>query len=139
MKQLKKIKTVIHEKQIGLYAEVSGDRNPIHTDHEFAIETQFGGVIAHGMLTLAYISEMLVEAFGANWFKTGRLKVRFKRPAYPGNKIHTEGRIVNIRSDSNQDLVDCLVALVDSDTDEELITGKASVTIIKGNVRNGCN
>ena len=38
---------------------------PFHLDEEFARTTQFGGRIAHGMLTLAFVSEMLETAFPA--------------------------------------------------------------------------
>ena len=48
-----------------------------------------------------------------------------------------EGRIVDIKSDSNHDLIDCLVALINSESGDELITGKASVKILKGNASNG--
>ena len=137
MKELNKIEATINKNDVALYAEVSGDQNPIHIDEEFAAKTQFRGLVAHGMLTLSYISEMLVGAFGVQWFETGKLKVRFKKPVYLGTKIHTEGRIVDIKSDSKHDLIDCLVALINSESGDELITGKASVKILKGNASNG--
>ena len=51
----------------------------------FARRTPFGGTIAHGMLVLALIGEMMRGAFGEAWFSTGRLKVRFKAPTRPGD------------------------------------------------------
>ncbi len=54
----------ITQKDINLYAEASGDFNPIHIDETFAAQTPLGGTIAHGMLVLAYVSEMLAIAFG---------------------------------------------------------------------------
>ncbi|MEL6828145.1 MAG: MaoC family dehydratase, partial [Pseudomonadota bacterium] len=50
---------VITEKDIELFAEVSGDRNPLHMDEEFAKQTMFGQRIAHGALTASYISGIL--------------------------------------------------------------------------------
>ena len=135
MKHLNNIQKIIDKKEISRYADVSGDRNPIHLDDKFAANSHFGGVVAHGMLTLAFVSEMLVDTFGVNWFETGKLKVRFKRPVYPGNRVHTEGKIVGIKSDSCKDLVSCSVSLIDSDTGEAIIAGKASVTIRKGNTQ----
>ena len=137
MKHLNTIQKLIDKKDISLYADVSGDRNPIHLDDEFAANSYFSGVVAHGMLTLAFVSEMLVGTFGMNWFETGSLKVRFKKPAYPGDRVHTEGEILNIKPGSCGDLVTCSVSLVDSDTGEAIITGKASVTIRKDNTQNG--
>lgn len=46
----------ITQREINLYAEASGDFNPIHIDESFAAQTPLGGTIAHGMLILAYVS-----------------------------------------------------------------------------------
>jgi 3-hydroxybutyryl-CoA dehydratase len=50
---------VIEERDIQLFAAVSGDVNPVHLDAEFAAGTPFGERIAHGMLTGAIISAAL--------------------------------------------------------------------------------
>ena len=47
------------EADIEAFATVSGDRNPVHLDEAYAVETQFKGRIAHGMLGTAYISAIL--------------------------------------------------------------------------------
>jgi 3-hydroxybutyryl-CoA dehydratase len=72
---------------IAAYADAVGDHNPIHVDEAFARATPFGGVIAHGMLALAYVSETMERAFGERWARSGRLKVRFKLPARPGDTL----------------------------------------------------
>jgi len=71
----------ITQKDISLYAEASGDFNPIHIDEAFAAKTPLGGTIAHGMLILAYVSEMMTKAFGQRWISTGKMAMRFKAPA----------------------------------------------------------
>jgi acyl dehydratase len=50
---------LIEERDIQLFAAVSGDVNPVHLDAEFAAGTAFGERIAHGMLTGAIISAAL--------------------------------------------------------------------------------
>ncbi len=80
------VKTISQE-QIGRYADASGDHNPIHVDEAFARTTPFGGTIAHGMLVLASISEMMTAAFGEAWLSRGRLRVRFRAPARPDDTI----------------------------------------------------
>ena len=77
----------ISQAQIGRYADATGDHNPIHIDEAFARATPFGGTIAHGMLVLASISEMMAAAFGEAWLTGGRLRVRFRAPARPGDTI----------------------------------------------------
>lgn len=67
--------------QINEYADAADDHNPIHIDEAFAAASPFGGTIAHGMLVLAAISEMMAASLGEAWLTSGRLKVRFKAPA----------------------------------------------------------
>ena len=75
------------QEQIGRYADATGDHNPIHVDETFAGSTPFGGTIAHGMLVLASIAEMMAAAFGEPWITGGRLRVRLRAPARPGDTI----------------------------------------------------
>jgi 3-hydroxybutyryl-CoA dehydratase len=86
----------VTQAKIHRYAEVAGDHNPLHTDPEFAAKTQFKGTIAHGMLILAYLSEMLTAAFGRRWLEGGRLKVRFRGPARPGDIITASGQVQEV-------------------------------------------
>ncbi len=77
----------LSQEQIGRYADAVGDHNPIHVDEAFARATPSGGTIAHGMLVLASISEMMAAAFGEAWLAGGKLRVRFRAPARPGDTI----------------------------------------------------
>ena len=113
------IKTLTQEK-IDRYARASGDLNPIHVDPAFAAGTMFGGTIAHGMLLLAYLSEMLTAAFGEGWLSGGRLKVRFKGAARPGDVLTVRGRVQRIVGQRAVCSVECL-----NQRGEVLITGEA--------------
>ena len=124
-KTLPVVEKLITQEQLICYAGVSDDHNPLHLDPEFASATQFGGVIAHGMLTLAFISEMLTLAFGRCWLESGSLKVRFKGAAYPGDRVRTSGEIVKEESYPERRYVQCSVGLTNS-RGEELISGMAS-------------
>ena len=73
---------------LNAYAEASGDHNPIHIDEAFAKTTPMGGTIAHGMLVLSFISEMMTARLrSAAWLATGTLDVRFRAPARPGDTV----------------------------------------------------
>jgi len=117
----------VSQDQIIKYASVSGDSNPLHLDQEFASTTQFGGVIAHGMLTLAFVSEMLTKAFGEAWLETGSLKVRLKGPARPGDVITAWGTITK----ADLDRLEAYVG-VNNHKGDELIGGIASVKLSMG-------
>lgn len=48
----------IRQDQLIRYAEASGDYNPIHTNNEEALKAGLPGVIAHGLLTMGFISRI---------------------------------------------------------------------------------
>ncbi len=127
-KSLPVLEKVITQEGIDSYASASGDRNPLHLDPEFAAGTQFGGIIAHGMLTLAFVWEMLTQAFEQTWLERGNLKVRFEAPAYPGDRVHTWGEIVKEQQTAQGRYLECAVALR-KDDDKTLIRGTATVTL----------
>ena len=117
----------ITQERLNSYCAASGDSNPLHWDAEFAATTQFGGVIAHGMLTLSLIARMMTVAYGRDWLETGSLRTRFKGAAYLGDRVESRGRITKDESRDGRRLVTCAVAVVNSVTEEELVSGTATV------------
>ena len=113
----------INQPQLAAYAAVSGDDNPLHLDAGFAAGTQFGGIIAHGMLTLAFVSEMMAASLGESWLAGGSLRARFKGAAYPGDHVETWGRAAKADEESRS----FAVGLSSRSTGEDLITGTATV------------
>lgn len=128
-KTLPVIEKVVTREQVRRYAQASGDFNPVHIDEGFASRSYFGRVVAHGMLTLAFLSEMLTLAFGRSWLDSGGLKVRFKKPAYPGERLRTWGEVSREESRGSHRLVHCSIALLNCQDDEEVITGTATVCL----------
>jgi 3-hydroxybutyryl-CoA dehydratase len=115
---------MLTQEQISAYAQASGDFNPIHIDPEFAARTPMGGTIAHGMLVLAFISEMMTAAFGRSWLETGKLDVRFRGPARPGDTI-------TARTSSGKDEGGVLRYQVEcvNQAGEQVISGTAQVRV----------
>lgn len=118
----------VTQADINLYAEASRDFNPIHIDQEFARQTPLGGTIAHGMLVLAYLSQMLTEAFGIGWLNGGKLDVRFKVPARPGDTITASGRVTGVEDMAGETLVNIAVNCLNQ-KGEVVITGEARVRL----------
>ena len=112
----------LSQEQIGRYADAVNDHNPIHIDEAFARSTPFGGTIAHGMLVLASISEMMAASLGERWLARGRLRVRFRAPARPGDTISTSARPQEPRDGRFVYAVECR-----NQNDELLISGTADV------------
>jgi 3-hydroxybutyryl-CoA dehydratase len=122
------VKTITQD-QLHAYARVSGDRNSLHLDAGFAASTRFGGIIAHGMLTLAFISEMMAAVFDRAWLETGALRVRFKGPAYLGDGVQARGRVTKQEPHFRGNKVECAVAVSNQESGQELISGTANVIL----------
>ena len=125
---LPEIRKRITQENINLYAEASQDFNPVHIDEDFAKKTPLGGTIAHGMLILAYVSQMMTDAFGRSWLVGGRLNVRFRNPARPGDTITVSGKILKVEKTEGQALLNCDV-LCHNQNGEPVITGEAKVRV----------
>ena len=122
------IKKHVTQDQVERYAAASGDLNPIHLDHEFAATSHFGRTIAHGMMIAAAISEMMTTAFEMAWAETGKMKIRFRAPVYPGETVTTFGRVKALRERPEGREVTCLVG-VRNQAGESVITGDATVRL----------
>ena len=119
------------QESINLYADASGDFNPIHVDESFAAGTPLGGTIAHGMLVLAYVSEMMTLAFGLSWLSGGKLSVRFKAPARPGDTLTVEGRIDSIGNNNSVSYANCSLEC-HNQRNEAIVVGEAVVQLPLG-------
>jgi 3-hydroxybutyryl-CoA dehydratase len=120
-------KTLSQEK-IDRYARASGDFNPIHVDPAFAAQTPFGGTIAHGMLLLAYLSEMLTAAFGRAWLTGGRLKIRFKGAARSDETVTIGGHVQRVQEGHEGRRLWCDVECLNQRS-EVLVAGQVEVKL----------
>ena len=118
----------ITQEKINLYAEASGDFNPIHVDQSFAAKTPFGGTIAHGMLSLAYVSEMMSLAFGRSWLSGGKLRAKFKDSARPGDTLTITGKIFCIEQESDVSYANCTYECRNQ-KGEMIVAGEAAVKL----------
>jgi 3-hydroxybutyryl-CoA dehydratase len=109
MMQLDPIIRTVTRKTIEDYERVLGIGNPLHTDEAYARTTPFGGLIAHGMMSLGYVSEMMGQAFADGWYEAGELDTTFVGPVRPGDTITTQGQVTARRTIEGQVHVVCEV------------------------------
>ncbi|TWI55663.1 acyl dehydratase [Pseudomonas duriflava] len=84
------VSRIVEERDILLFAEVSGDRNPVHLDEAYAAKTAFKGRIAHGMLTGALISAAIAcELPGPGSIYLGQ-SLTFSKPVKLGDTLRIE-------------------------------------------------
>jgi acyl dehydratase len=131
---LPEIRRNITQEKINLYAQASRDFNPIHIDETFARNTPLGGTIAHGMLILAYVSQMMTTAFGQSWLAGGSLNVRFRNPARPGDTITMSGKIRQIEKSDGENLITCGVHC-QNQKGEPVVTGETKARVRDENCR----
>jgi acyl dehydratase len=122
------VKKTITQQDIDRYAKVSGDFNPIHVDPEYARRTPLGGTVAHGMLLLAYVSQVMTKAFGKAWLENGKIHARFKAPAHPGDQLTISGAVTKVDTDHGTTLVCCDI-FCRNQNGEELISAATEVKI----------
>lgn len=85
---------LVTERDITLFAAVSGDTNPVHLDEAFAANTPFKGRIAHGMFSGALISAAVAcEMPGPGTIYIGQ-EMSFMRPVRLGDKIRVDLEIL---------------------------------------------
>jgi 3-hydroxybutyryl-CoA dehydratase len=86
----------VTEKDIQAFADVSGDHNPVHLDAAFAATTAFKGVIAHGMLSGAYISAAIAGDLPGPGSIYIAQTMSFRRPVRPGDAVTTRVEVIAI-------------------------------------------
>jgi len=81
--EIEPVTRLIDQGRVNAYADAAHDHNPLHLESPEAEASQFGKPIAHGMLVLALVSEVMASGFGVRWAEDGHLKVRWRAPAIP--------------------------------------------------------
>ena len=108
------------------YAAASGDPNPMHTDDEFARAAGYPGVFAHGMLSMGYLGELLVQAAGVGAVR--RFKTRFAKLTWPGDVITCRGRVTRVADQGAERLVECEI-WTENQAGERKLVGSATLAL----------
>lgn len=83
----------IERADIAAFARVSGDMNPLHTDHAFARGTAYGDVVAHGMYLGGLLSRLVgMELPGLHSLLCAEY-LEFKNPVRIGDRVIVRGEI----------------------------------------------
>lgn len=87
------VKRVITAEEVRIFAELTGDDNPIHVDEEYAEKTRFGRPIVHGVFLLGIISKVLGRDFPGHGSVAVSISAKFVRPVPVGSEITVEVKI----------------------------------------------
>jgi len=120
------IKPAISRIQLALFAGAAADHNPIHVDDEAARAGGLPGVIAHGMLNMAYLGQLLT-----NWVPQKDIRkfsARFMAMAFPGDVITCSGKVTAKYEVAGENRVDLEIA-AENQRGDKIQVGKATVTL----------
>lgn len=97
----------VADKDIAIFAEVTGDKNPVHLDPVYAAKTIFKQPIAHGMLTAGYISAV----FGMELPGPGAIYVsqtlNFRAPVRVGDMVVAKVKVAELIAAKKRARFDC--------------------------------
>jgi len=94
--QVASVETEVTERDVVLFADITGDRNPVHLDAAAAARSRFGGRIAHGMLTASYVSAVLGMRLPGPGTVYLEQNLRFLKPVPLGTMVTAEVEVLEL-------------------------------------------
>jgi len=92
----------IEDKDVVMFSEVSGDKNPVHLDEDYASTTRFKHRIAHGHLVSSLFSALLgTELPGEGSIYLGQ-DIRYLKPVYLNDEIKAVVKVVELDTTRNR-------------------------------------
>jgi len=92
----------VTEHDIKLFAEATGDFNPVHLDQSYAEKTFFKGRIAHGLLSLGYISTVLGNILPGHGTIYISQEVKFLAPVRLGDTLNAKVAPTEVNPEKNR-------------------------------------
>jgi acyl dehydratase len=89
----------VRVRDIELFTELTGDRNPLHYDAEAATGTRFGGIIVQGGVTSGLLNAVVAEDLPGPGTVFLHVDWDFKAPVRPGDEITAEVEVLEARED----------------------------------------
>jgi 3-hydroxybutyryl-CoA dehydratase len=119
-------KKVITENDVQKFAELSGDKNPLHVDERYATTTVFGRRIIHGMFIGALVSRLVGMELPGKRALLMEETLKFKKPAHIGDTLTVKGVVVH-KSEATR----ILELLIEIHTEKELlVSGSVQVIVL---------
>ena len=124
------VKPPITQEQLRRYAEASGDYNPIHLDEKAAQQVGLDGVIAHGMLSMAFLGQFINQQItnipGA---RIEHLKARFHHMVRLGDTLTCHGRFKGRTTHGDLSQSIAIECWAQNQKGDKVTTGEAVVII----------
>lgn len=118
------ITKTLSDNDVKLFALMSGDKNPIHLDREYAKQSKFGRNIAHGLWGGSLISTVLGTKLPGPGSIYLHQDLDFKRPIYVDDKVTVTVTVTDLKADSKKVTLQCICTNQDN---QVVISGTAIV------------
>ena len=90
---------LVTERDIELFTDLTGDRNPLHYDEARAAATRFGGIIVQGGVTSGLLNAVVAEDLPGPGSVFLHVDWSFKAPVRPGDELTAEVEVLEARKD----------------------------------------
>jgi acyl dehydratase len=89
----------VSRRDIELFTEITGDRNPLHYDEDLAARSRFGGVIVQGGITSGLLNAVVAEDLPGPGSVFLHVDWSFTAPVRPGDEITAQVEVLEARTD----------------------------------------
>jgi acyl dehydratase len=89
----------VSARDIELFTEMTGDRNPLHYDDDLARASRFGGIIVQGGVTSGLLNALVAEDLPGPGSVFLHVDWSFRAPVRPGDDITAEAEVLEVRAD----------------------------------------
>lgn len=119
------------EADVSAFSEITGDKNPLHLDEDYAKTTIFKTRIVHGML----VSSLFSTIFGTIYPGLGTIYLfqsqKFIKPVYLNETVAAHITVKELVLEKNRVIFDCIIT---NDKGETVVMGEAILMPPKGSV-----
>ncbi len=102
------------QEEVSRFAEVTGDKNPVHTDADYASKTMFKRPIMHGMLSASLFSKVFGTLFPGDGTIYLKQTLNFLKPMYVDTKYEATFMVKEVMKDKHRAIVETVIIHVES-------------------------
>jgi acyl dehydratase len=93
------MRRLVTGRDIELFSEITGDRNPLHFDADLATRSRFGGIIVQGGITSGLLNAVVAEKLPGPGSVFLHVDWSFPAAVSPGDEITAEVEVLEVRTD----------------------------------------
>ena len=113
---------VFSQADFDLFARLSGDDNPIHTDPDFSHDTRFGRTVAHGLLLCSVLRGLIDRLKPGS--RLSEQAVMFPAPTYAGEQMQFSVAVTGSKDDETE------LEMEVKRLDDDVVTCQGTATVV---------